>query len=209
MNSIIKAKKEQIPAIVTLLIEHIDYIYFRMFPGTNLEDRKKLLSKLLSLIDKNNFLEFNRFYCYVNEKDKVVGLTGLITTHVISGKEKISYIIRVLTILLQSLSFIHFLYFLLSLYKNRDLFTSDVNDSGYITYIIVSQEYQKKSIGTQLLNYSIDHFKQKGYNEISLVVRSGNEQALNFFIRNGFREIKRKKDKFIEQGEKVIMIRKI
>lgn len=209
MSKIIKAEKEQISAIVELLIEHIDYIYIKMFPGTTWEKRKELLSKVLLLFDINNFLEYNRFHCYLNKEDQVIGITGLITTEEVRFNHKISYILKILSMLNQSLSFIQFLCFLLSLYKNRALFTSDVADSGYITYIIVREGYQKNGIGTQLLNFSINHFKQKGYKSVSLVVRSSNINALNFFRKNNFKEIKRKKDQFITYGQKVTMEKQI
>ena len=208
-NEIRQAAKENIPQIADLLIDHIDYVYARIFPGTDLEKRKRLIASLLMLSDANNFLEYRRFYCFFGDNGQLIGICGLFSTEKTSFSGRIRFIFKVISVFFRTLSLFQFSRFLLSLYRNRGLFTSDVDNSGYITYIIVSPEHQNRGVGSRLLAFTLENFRQKGYCEISLVVRSNNHSAIAFFTAHGFIEIKRKPDSFKAQGEKVVMARSL
>lgn len=216
-----QAKRADIPAIVKLLIKEIDYIYEVIFPDTSEVNREKLLKRILNVPDKNNFLYYKRFYCIkekvVVEKDngqketveQLLGITGLITTEKVSAFAETIFKIKVFLVLLYSLSFSQFRNFLKSIRENSDLFTSDVKDSGYITYLIVKDGKQRRGIGSKLLKFSVKYFKKRKYEKVSLVVRSENDKALSFFNKHGFKEEKIKADRFVEKGKKVIMVKKI
>lgn len=207
-GNIKQSTKEDINGIKDLLFEEIDYIYEIIFPSTTLDERKKIITRLLGLADKNNFLHFKKFYC-LKEGNKLLGITGLIVTEKVNLISKSIFFLKVLVAVKLTLSFSQVVKFIKSLINNKELFTSDTKHSGYITYIIVNSENHRKGIGSELLKFSIDYFKKRNYNEISLVVRSKNEKAISFFSKHGFIVIKRKQDRFTEQGEKVIMIKEI
>ncbi len=73
---------------------------------------------------------------------------------------------------------------------------------GYINYYLiydrieianfdVLKDYQNKGIGTKLLGYLID--KYKDINNITLEVRCDNDIAINLYKKMGFKEVGRRK----------------
>lgn len=57
--------------------------------------------------------------------------------------------------------------------------------------IVVDEKYRNQEIGTKLLNYVVD--KHKDINNIMLEVRDDNKIAINFYYKNGFELINRRK----------------
>lgn len=57
-----------------------------------------------------------------------------------------------------------------------------IYDRIEIEYIIVSNDYKRKGIGTKLLK----EIEKNNINSISLEVRVGNETAINFYKNNGY-----------------------
>ncbi len=60
-----------------------------------------------------------------------------------------------------------------------------------IDSIAVDKRIHRNGVGQSMLNYLIDWSKEKGLSEIELKVYSFNEQAINFYDKNGFKELSR------------------
>ena len=66
-------------------------------------------------------------------------------------------------------------------------YANDVGQkAGYLTTIVVSQQYQRKGIGSQLLHACLDDCRKKGMNRCRLEVRKDNLDALQFYSAQGF-----------------------
>ncbi|MBR3199364.1 MAG: GNAT family N-acetyltransferase [Bacilli bacterium] len=61
---------------------------------------------------------------------------------------------------------------------------SIIYEKAEINYIAVSEEYRRKGIGEELLNYFIS--KLNGVSSVSLEVNVNNEGAIKFYLKNGF-----------------------
>ncbi len=53
----------------------------------------------------------------------------------------------------------------------------------------IKENYQRKGIGSILLQEIINKTKEKGLQNVILEVRSSNEKAINFYNKNGFKII--------------------
>lgn len=72
-----------------------------------------------------------------------------------------------------------------------------------IDYIIVDKDYRNKGIATKLLN-----FMEKSYNNlknITLEVRESNKGAINFYLKNDFKEITKRKNYYKDEDGILMM----
>ena len=59
-------------------------------------------------------------------------------------------------------------------------------DYAYISLICVSKGWERKGIGTRLINECILYVRKKGYNSIKLEVNMKNQNAFIFYTKLGF-----------------------
>lgn len=76
-----------------------------------------------------------------------------------------------------------------------------------ILNIVVEPTYEKHGIGTQLINYIINN-KNKEANTIMLEVREDNIKAINFYQKNDFKIISKRKN-YYQNVDALIMERNI
>jgi len=75
-----------------------------------------------------------------------------------------------------------------------------------IDYIIVDNQCRKLGIATKLLNFMED--KYKDINNITLEVRESNKEAINFYKKNGFKEVTKRK-KYYKDEDGILMIKNL
>lgn len=75
-----------------------------------------------------------------------------------------------------------------------------------IDYIIVDIEYRNLGIATKLLNF-IEN-KYKNIDNITLEVRESNISAINFYIKNGFKEVAKRKNYYNDE-DGILMIKNL
>ena len=61
----------------------------------------------------------------------------------------------------------------------------DLEDAGEIAALYVLTDYYGKGIGYRLMQEAVKHLS--GYSQIALFVIKGNQRAINFYTRYGFR----------------------
>lgn len=59
-------------------------------------------------------------------------------------------------------------------------------DKIEINYIYIAENYRRLGYASQLLNYLLNH---EEYNDITLEVRSKNENAISLYEKNGFKRV--------------------
>lgn len=74
-----------------------------------------------------------------------------------------------------------------------------------IEYIIVSERYRRLGIATKLLNYIEE--KYRDIDNITLEVRESNIEAINFYKKNGFKEVTIRKNYYKDENG-ILMIKK-
>lgn len=75
-----------------------------------------------------------------------------------------------------------------------------------IDYIIVDNKYRNLGIATKLLKYVEN--KHKNINNITLEVRESNISAKKFYIKNGFKEVTKRKN-YYNNEDGILMIKDI
>ncbi|KAA0549539.1 GNAT family N-acetyltransferase [Bacillus sp. BGMRC 2118] len=70
--------------------------------------------------------------------------------------------------------------------KSFDYLTG--NEIGWINDVYVKKEYRGNGFAKKLLQESLRHFKEKGYEDVSLNVYSHNEVAISLYRSLGFKE---------------------
>lgn len=75
-----------------------------------------------------------------------------------------------------------------------------------IDYIIVDSEYRGLGIATNLLKYLEN--KYKNIDNITLEVRESNKQAINFYLKNGFKEVIKRKN-YYKDEDGILMIKNL
>ena len=73
-------------------------------------------------------------------------------------------------------------------------------DSADILNIGIDPEFQRKGHGTALLNYLIKELRKRHIGEILLEVRVGNKSAIQFYKKQGFKEISVRKDYYMNNS---------
>ncbi len=58
---------------------------------------------------------------------------------------------------------------------------------GWINYLGILPEFQKRGAGSLLLNYAVDKLKGLGCPKVNLQVRDTNLGVTDFYIKNGFK----------------------
>ena len=74
-----------------------------------------------------------------------------------------------------------------------------------IDYIIVDNKYRNLGIATNLLKYLEN--KHKNIYNITLEVRESNLNAINFYLKNGFKEVTKRKN-YYKDEDGILMIKK-
>lgn len=82
------------------------------------------------------------------------------------------------------------------------------NGQGHVIAIAVDSNYQNMGIGSLLLNKSLQILSLNHINSVCLEVRKSNIGAINFYMKNGFFEVK-KIESYYSDGEDAIIMRKI
>ena len=80
----------------------------------------------------------------------------------------------------------------------KDVFTL------HILNFCLYREYQGIGLGTAVLGWVKGEYRAKGYREVTLLVREGNEYVINFYKGNGFIEYGRKKGYYRDTKEDAI-----
>ena len=75
-----------------------------------------------------------------------------------------------------------------------------------IDYIIVDSNYRKNGIATKLLN-KLENTYEKIKN-ITLEVRESNKNAIKFYLKNGFKEVTKRKN-YYEDEDAILMIKNL
>ena len=75
-----------------------------------------------------------------------------------------------------------------------------------IDYIIVDSNYRKMGIATKLLNKLEKTYKN--IDNITLEVRESNKSAINFYLKNGFKEVTKRKN-YYKDEDGILMIKKL
>lgn len=75
-----------------------------------------------------------------------------------------------------------------------------------IDYIIVNSNYRKMGIATKLLDRLENTYKN--IDNITLEVRESNKSAINFYLKNGFREITKRKN-YYKDEDGILMIKNL
>jgi len=73
-------------------------------------------------------------------------------------------------------------------------------DSADILNIGIDPEFQRQGHGTALLNYLIEELRKRDIYEILLEVRVGNKSAIQFYKKQGFKEISVRKDYYMNNS---------
>ena len=74
-----------------------------------------------------------------------------------------------------------------------------------IDYIIVDKNYRKLGIATKLLKYLEDSYK---LDNITLEVRESNKEAISFYLKNGFKEVAKRKN-YYKDEDGILMIKNL
>ena len=74
-----------------------------------------------------------------------------------------------------------------------------------IDYIIVDNNYRKLGIATKLLKHLEDSYK---LDNITLEVRESNKEAISFYLKNGFKEVTRRKN-YYKDEDGILMIKNL
>lgn len=75
-----------------------------------------------------------------------------------------------------------------------------------IDYIVVDIEYRNSSIATNMLKFMEN--KHKDIKNITLEVRESNKEAINFYLKNGFEKVTKRK-KYYKDEDGILMIKKL
>jgi len=72
----------------------------------------------------------------------------------------------------------------------------------------VKKEYQRKGLGTKLMQKLIEFAKEKNISKIFLEVKASNLSAYNFYKKLGFKETYRRKNYYYNE-EAIVMVKEI
>ena len=75
-----------------------------------------------------------------------------------------------------------------------------------IDYIIVDSDYRKMGIATKLLKTLENTYKN--IDNITLEVRESNKSAINFYLKNGFKEVAKRKN-YYKDEDGILMIKNL
>lgn len=75
-----------------------------------------------------------------------------------------------------------------------------------IDYIIVDNEYRNLGIATKLLTFMEN--KYKDIKNLTLEVRESNKEAISFYLKNGFKEVTKRKN-YYKDEDGILMIKNL
>lgn len=85
---------------------------------------------------------------------------------------------------------------------------SYIYDRIEINYIFVNKEYRKQNIATELFNYILEFSKENKCKNITLEVNENNKPAVNFYLKNGFKQTAIRKNYYGNENG-ILMIREL
>ena len=74
-----------------------------------------------------------------------------------------------------------------------------------ILNFVVDEDYQRQGIGQMLFDKMLNEIKE--INKITLEVRRSNQKAINFYYKNGFKEIHVRKNYYKNGEDALVLIR--
>ena len=74
-------------------------------------------------------------------------------------------------------------------------------DTADILNIGIDSDFKRQGYGTGLLNHLIEELKKKDIGEILLEVRAGNKSAIQFYKKQGFKEISVRKNYYTKNSK--------
>ena len=74
---------------------------------------------------------------------------------------------------------------LISFYPDHDYFTD--HPRAYVDNLVVAQEFERKGVGRTLLDFVERRARDHGFREVVLDVFAGNQGAIAFYERQGYR----------------------
>lgn len=75
-----------------------------------------------------------------------------------------------------------------------------------IDYIIVDKDYRNRGIATKLLEFIENNYNN--IKNITLEVRESNKEAINFYLKNDFKEITKRKN-YYKDEDGILMIKNL
>lgn len=83
-----------------------------------------------------------------------------------------------------------------------------IYDRIEIDYIYTNENYRNQNIASQLVDYVISEGMKNNCSNITLEVRKSNKVALNFYYKNGFKEVSIRK-KYYSGEDAILMLREL
>ncbi|MHA1395498.1 MAG: GNAT family N-acetyltransferase [Promethearchaeota archaeon] len=77
---------------------------------------------------------------------------------------------------------------------------------AHLDNIVLKKQYQHKKIGTYILKYILSILKKRGYSKLILEVSVANINAINFYLKNNFKQIDRIENYYSSRNDALIMI---
>lgn len=84
---------------------------------------------------------------------------------------------------------------------------SMILEKAEIIDIAIKEDCQRQNIGSQLLSYIIQECIKNKCQDITLEVRAGNQKAINFYKKNGFRELTMRPNYYADGEDALVMIK--
>ncbi|HHT38409.1 MAG TPA: ribosomal protein S18-alanine N-acetyltransferase [Mollicutes bacterium] len=82
-------------------------------------------------------------------------------------------------------------------------------EKAEIIDIAVSEEAQRKSIGTKLLTTALKECSSNNCESVTLEVRNSNKKAISFYKKMGFRELSTRKSYYYDGEDALLMIKMV
>ena len=83
-----------------------------------------------------------------------------------------------------------------------------VLDQAELGDIVVAKAWRGRGIGQRLVDTVIARVREEGVREVFLEVRESNESAQRLYLRNGFREVARRRNYYTRPHEDALVMRK-
>lgn len=131
------------------------------------------------LIDKNNFI-YDDLYIFLNKVDNDLPIP-------ISSKIKIDTFLSKIF----NLGKVYCAFDNDKLIGTCFFYCNDENqDLAFLTLLVIDAKYRHKGIGNRLVDLMIKHCKMLSFKRLRLYTRFNNVQAIQFYKKIGFQEVK-------------------
>jgi len=181
--TITEAKSEDVETAALLMDLAFDEFSDYLFGTNKIKDKLEFFKKLWVM--GHNRLSSQYSYLMRN-KTQPIGLLSCYSAKVID-KMFLPSLLSILRVNPGMLKYIffhpHYLYTFLTSPEASE-------DEYYIFMLAVLPQFQKQGIGTKLLNFAEQQAKNENYRKLSLLVRTSNVNAIDFYEKYGFRNIK-------------------